>query len=171
MYVATHERGWRNDRHVQQWGSSLDRYVMPTLGDMPVGDVGPGDVAKIVEPLWLCAFRDCPRQSRRRDGSVSLDGFAEKRNHVLREPCFEFPTVFIPALDLSIQNEPTGSKEFIHVGGSDIAAPATARAAGCAVLNEPHSAWFEYARKFKDVRFELLLVNMDEDIKGPHRID
>jgi integrase len=52
MYVGAHERGWRNDRHRDQWRSSLARYVLPTLGDMPVSEVDTAGVAKIVEPLW-----------------------------------------------------------------------------------------------------------------------
>ena len=52
MYVGSHERGWRSDRHAQQWRSSLDRYVLPTLGAVSVGEVDTGAVAKILEPLW-----------------------------------------------------------------------------------------------------------------------
>src|SRR5262245_43520289 len=52
MYLAAHERGWRNPKHRQQWHNTLRDYVLPVLGNLPVGSVDIGAVVKIVEPLW-----------------------------------------------------------------------------------------------------------------------
>jgi integrase len=51
-YIAAHEAGWRNARHRQQWRNTLDAYVLPAIGDLPVGAVDTGAVVKILEPLW-----------------------------------------------------------------------------------------------------------------------
>jgi hypothetical protein len=52
MYIRAHQAAWRDPRHAQQWRSSLDRYVMPTLGDIAVSAIDTSDVMRILEPLW-----------------------------------------------------------------------------------------------------------------------
>jgi hypothetical protein len=36
QYVASHEAGWKNAKHRQQWTNTLKTYVYPTFGDEPV---------------------------------------------------------------------------------------------------------------------------------------
>jgi integrase len=52
MYLAAHEQSWRNPKHRQQWHNTLRDYVLPAIGDLPVGSVDTGAVVKIIEPLW-----------------------------------------------------------------------------------------------------------------------
>jgi integrase len=52
MYVTAHEAAWRNERHRQQWHTTLRDYVLPALGALPVAAVDTGAVIKIIEPLW-----------------------------------------------------------------------------------------------------------------------
>jgi integrase len=52
MYIDAHEASWRNPKHLQQWRNTLRDYALPTIGDLPVGSVETGAVAKIIEPLW-----------------------------------------------------------------------------------------------------------------------
>ena len=52
MYIDAHEAGWRNPQHTKQWHATLDRYVMPMIGKLPVGSVDVSMVIKIIEPLW-----------------------------------------------------------------------------------------------------------------------
>jgi hypothetical protein len=52
MYIAAHEAAWRNPKHRQQWHNTLRDYVLPVIGDLPVGSVDTGAVVKIIEPLW-----------------------------------------------------------------------------------------------------------------------
>jgi integrase len=52
MYIAAYERSWRSPKHRQQWHSTLRDYVLPAIGDLPVGSVDTGAVMKIIEPLW-----------------------------------------------------------------------------------------------------------------------
>jgi integrase len=51
LFLAAHEQGWRNPKHRQQWTNTLRDYVLPAIGDLPVGSVDTGAVVKI-EPLW-----------------------------------------------------------------------------------------------------------------------
>ncbi|MFY0614049.1 MAG: tyrosine-type recombinase/integrase [Hyphomicrobiaceae bacterium] len=41
-----------NGKHVEQWKSSMDRYAMPALGDLPVAEVTPRDVSNAIAPIW-----------------------------------------------------------------------------------------------------------------------
>ena len=51
-YIEAHRAGWRNDRHADQWPSSLEAYAYPTLGDLPVQTIDVALVLKVLEPIW-----------------------------------------------------------------------------------------------------------------------
>lgn len=51
-YVAANEDSWRNPKHRQQWRNTLDTYVYPVIGDLPVGEVETAHVLTILEPIW-----------------------------------------------------------------------------------------------------------------------
>lgn len=51
-YIAANEGSWRNPKHRQQWRNTLDAYVYPVIGELPVSDVGTAHVLKILEPIW-----------------------------------------------------------------------------------------------------------------------
>jgi len=51
-YIAANEESWRNPKHRQQWRNTLDTYVYPVIGDLPVAEVGTAHVLKILEPIW-----------------------------------------------------------------------------------------------------------------------
>jgi hypothetical protein len=51
MYLAAYEASWRNPKHHQQWRNTLRDYVLPAIGDLPVGSVDTGAVMKIIGPL------------------------------------------------------------------------------------------------------------------------
>ena len=52
QYIAGHEAAWKSADHSRQWRSSLDRYVLPAIGERPISTVDTHDVLSIVEPLW-----------------------------------------------------------------------------------------------------------------------
>ena len=41
-YIAAHSPSWRNAKHRQQWRNTLNTYVIPVLGSMPVGSARRG---------------------------------------------------------------------------------------------------------------------------------
>ncbi len=51
-YMGTNEASWRNDKHRQQWRNTLESYVYPVMGELPVADIGTAHVLKILEPIW-----------------------------------------------------------------------------------------------------------------------
>lgn len=51
-YIAANEEGWRNEKHRQQWRSTLATYVYPSIGDLPVAEVATAHVLQILEPIW-----------------------------------------------------------------------------------------------------------------------
>jgi integrase len=51
-YIAAHETGWRNAKHRQQWRNTLDTYVYPLIGALPVQAIDTALVMKILEPIW-----------------------------------------------------------------------------------------------------------------------
>lgn len=51
-YIASHEKGWKNAKHAQQWQRSLDMYATPVLGKVPVRDISLAMVLKVLEPIW-----------------------------------------------------------------------------------------------------------------------
>ncbi|MGJ0426214.1 tyrosine-type recombinase/integrase [Methylocystis sp.] len=51
-YIRSHEKGWRNDKHRAQWGSTLATYAYPVIGPLPVASIDVGLVLKVLEPIW-----------------------------------------------------------------------------------------------------------------------
>ena len=51
-YIAANEDSWRNAKHRQQWRNTLESYVYPEIGDMPVCDIETAHVLRIIEPIW-----------------------------------------------------------------------------------------------------------------------
>ncbi|MDR3524065.1 MAG: tyrosine-type recombinase/integrase [Acetobacteraceae bacterium] len=52
LYVAAHEAGWRNTKHVAQWTSTLETYAYPHFGDLLVAEVNTGHVMDALRPIW-----------------------------------------------------------------------------------------------------------------------
>jgi integrase len=52
QYIASHQAGWHNPKHRQQWDSTLKTYAHPTLGDLPVAAIDTGLVVKVLQPIW-----------------------------------------------------------------------------------------------------------------------
>jgi hypothetical protein len=51
-YIAAHEAGWKNPKHVAQWTSTLQKYAYPIVGDIPVREVSLAHVLKILGAIW-----------------------------------------------------------------------------------------------------------------------
>jgi integrase len=51
-YIAAHEASWRNPKHRQQWRSTLEQYVYPIMGALPVQAIDTALVLKVLEPIW-----------------------------------------------------------------------------------------------------------------------
>lgn len=51
-YIAANQASWKNEKHRQQWRNTLEAYVYPRIGEMPVTDIGTNHVLEILEPIW-----------------------------------------------------------------------------------------------------------------------
>ena len=51
-YIKTNEDNWRNEKHRQQWRNTLNTYVYPVIGDLPVSEITLEHVLSIIEPIW-----------------------------------------------------------------------------------------------------------------------
>ena len=51
-YIEMHRVGWRNVKHASQWSTTLETYVYPVLGSLPVQGVDVALVMKVLEPIW-----------------------------------------------------------------------------------------------------------------------
>jgi integrase len=51
-YIKAQATGWKNAKHAAQWPSTLEAYVYPAFGSLPVQTVDVGLVMKAVEPIW-----------------------------------------------------------------------------------------------------------------------
>jgi len=51
-YIKAHRDGWKNEKHIDQWESTLKNYAGPVIGKKPVDQVVVEDVLKILKPIW-----------------------------------------------------------------------------------------------------------------------
>lgn len=52
QYIETHEGGWRNPKHTQQWHNTIETYANPTIGNLPVRDIEVAQILAVLEPIW-----------------------------------------------------------------------------------------------------------------------
>jgi integrase len=52
-YIDGHSAAWRNAKHAAQWASTIDSYVNPVFGQIPVANVATSHVLAALEPIWL----------------------------------------------------------------------------------------------------------------------
>jgi integrase len=51
-YLKANAGSWKNAKHRQQWFNTLEAYVHPLVGDMPVKRIDVGDVIRVLQPIW-----------------------------------------------------------------------------------------------------------------------
>jgi integrase len=63
--VASHEAGWRNSKHREQWRTTLENYAYPVLGSLAVQSVDTAHVMKAIEPIWATKTETASRTRAR----------------------------------------------------------------------------------------------------------
>lgn len=43
---------WRSEQHAVRWMRTLEKHVMPSLGEIPVDQITKHDVLRVLEPIW-----------------------------------------------------------------------------------------------------------------------
>lgn len=51
-FLEAHGAKWSNPKHRAQWGSTLETYAYPEIGELSVAAIDTGLVLRVVEPLW-----------------------------------------------------------------------------------------------------------------------
>lgn len=64
-----HKPAWRNSKHGAQWLATMEAYVFPRFGDVPVDQVDTGHVRDALAEIWLTK-PETARRVRQRIGTV-----------------------------------------------------------------------------------------------------
>jgi hypothetical protein len=67
-YMESHRAGWKNDKHIAQWESTLKTYAYPVLGKMAVDKVTVEQVLKVLNPIWT----EKPETASRLRGRIEM---------------------------------------------------------------------------------------------------
>ena len=77
-YIKSHSAGWRNAKHAAQWTSTLETYVFPVFGSLPVQAVDTALVMKALDPIWQVKTETA---SRVRGRIEAILDWAKARNY------------------------------------------------------------------------------------------
>lgn len=50
--IAAKRSEWRNNKHAEQWLSTIVMYANPVIGDKPISEVDMDDILEILNPIW-----------------------------------------------------------------------------------------------------------------------
>ena len=78
MYYNFHSPKWKNIKHSRQFLSTLQMYVYPVLGSLPVEQIDKALVLKAIEPIW---YTKTETASRVRGRIESVLDFAQVRGY------------------------------------------------------------------------------------------
>jgi integrase len=84
QYIEAHKEGWRNEKHRDQWGSTLAAYAYPSIGDLPAGSITASHMVDLLRPIWT----EKPETARRVRGRIEaiLDYAADPDDALYRNP-------------------------------------------------------------------------------------
>jgi len=63
--IESKRSGWRNAKHAQQWGNTLEQYAYPTIGNKAPADISLADVKAILLPMWATKTETATRLRQR----------------------------------------------------------------------------------------------------------
>ena len=52
-YIQTMSPKWRNEKHAEQWVSTVRTYAFPVIGDLPIDEVDTSHILQILNRIWL----------------------------------------------------------------------------------------------------------------------
>jgi integrase len=111
--VRCHETkvpGFRNQKHGKDWINSIDRYVNPIIGELPIAEVKLAHVVGVLEPIWKIKTETATRVRQRIEAVLAwatVSGYRQGENparwkgnleHALPNPSKIRKTVHHPAL-------------------------------------------------------------------------
>ncbi len=51
-HIERHETSWKNEKHRHQWRRTLETYVYPVMGHLPIAEVNMSHVLDVLNPIW-----------------------------------------------------------------------------------------------------------------------
>src|SRR5262249_9724776 len=51
-FIAAHQASWRNAKHRSQWVNTLNTYVSPVFGNLPIQAADADLIMRVLEPIW-----------------------------------------------------------------------------------------------------------------------
>ena len=70
--ISSHEIGWRNAKHRQEWRRTLSTYVYPSFGNVPVSQVTTEHVLSALQPIWSTKTETASRIRGRIEAVLAL---------------------------------------------------------------------------------------------------
>lgn len=58
-------KGWKNEKHAQQWENTLATYAYPTIGHLEPKDIDTSLVVQVLEPIWTTKHETASRVRQR----------------------------------------------------------------------------------------------------------
>ena len=52
IFFESKRKSLSNAKHLAQWPSTVERYVLPVIGNRPVSEVQSGEILAVLEPIW-----------------------------------------------------------------------------------------------------------------------
>ena len=80
--IQSKSHGWKNAKHAQQWTNSLEAYVFPILGHLPISEVSTDLVLKILDPIWVTKAETASRVRQRIE---TIWDYGKARNYMSGE--------------------------------------------------------------------------------------
>jgi integrase len=80
-YFEVKQHTLSNAKHLKQWPSTMEAYVFPMIGKMPVNEVAAGDIIRLLQPIWYEKPETARRVLQRLEAvfkSTIVRGFREK---------------------------------------------------------------------------------------------
>ncbi len=81
--IAIHKPTWRSRKSEAQWQSSLETYVFPAIGKLPVSDITPAHVMDVLQPIWN-EKRETARRVKQRISAICR--WAVAQGHRIDDP-------------------------------------------------------------------------------------
>ena len=97
-FLAGKVREFKNPKHAAQWGSTLNSYASPIIGEIPVAEIELNNIVQVLQPIWLEKTETAKRLRGRIESVLSwatVGGFRSGLNparwkdnleHVLQNP-------------------------------------------------------------------------------------
>jgi len=78
-YINAQKAGWKNPKHVQQWGNTLETYAYPVIGDLTIDQITLDHVRQILDPIWTTKNETAERLRGRMERVIDAAMIVEDR--------------------------------------------------------------------------------------------